>query len=299
MGRRHDWTLRPELMRRKAVPVGNWPTVADIPPGALVLDSDGVVKQKVCDFLIPVPVVIIGSGPLASAPVASAANQNMWYQSTDFGLCKYVSGFLNEGVDFVSAGRPAWIPQIAPNMAFSFFTSLRIKKTVAAAQYLISLADGDTAATQQLAVLFNQGGGTVSLRIGGVGKSAAYVLPVPATILDICITSNGTISDLWIGGAKVVSGLVNGAYTSAQNLSIFGYAANPLYNAEALFFQSSIFSGYSATGTCANLTQIDKYDMNKWDGSTSGKSEMGYGYTVTKDTPFTELSYACVPMSML
>ena len=46
MGRRHDWTLRPELMRRKAVPVGNWPTVADIPPGVPVLDSDGVVKVK-------------------------------------------------------------------------------------------------------------------------------------------------------------------------------------------------------------------------------------------------------------
>ena len=45
MGRRHDWTLRPELMRRKAVPVGNWPSVADIPPGALVLDSDGVAKE--------------------------------------------------------------------------------------------------------------------------------------------------------------------------------------------------------------------------------------------------------------
>ena len=30
---------------------------------------------------------IIGSGPLASAPVASAENQNMWYMSTDFGLC--------------------------------------------------------------------------------------------------------------------------------------------------------------------------------------------------------------------
>ena len=45
MGRqKHDWTLRPELMRRKAVPVGNWPTVADIPHGAIVLDSDGVVK---------------------------------------------------------------------------------------------------------------------------------------------------------------------------------------------------------------------------------------------------------------
>ena len=29
----------------------------------------------------------VGSGPLASAPVASAANQNMWYMSTDFGLC--------------------------------------------------------------------------------------------------------------------------------------------------------------------------------------------------------------------
>lgn len=67
--------------------VSSWPTVADIPPGMLVLDADGMVKQKVGDYLIPAPVTIIGSGPLASAPVASADNQNMYYMSTDFGLC--------------------------------------------------------------------------------------------------------------------------------------------------------------------------------------------------------------------
>lgn len=68
-------------------PVSSWPTVADIPPGVRVLDADGVVKQKVGDYLIPVPVTIIGSGPLASAPVASADNLGLWYNSTDFGPC--------------------------------------------------------------------------------------------------------------------------------------------------------------------------------------------------------------------
>ena len=56
---------------RSPTHVSAWPTIADIPHGALVLDSDGVVKQKVGDYLIPVPATIIGSGPLASAPVAS------------------------------------------------------------------------------------------------------------------------------------------------------------------------------------------------------------------------------------
>lgn len=124
---------------------------------------------------------------------------------------------------------------------FRFSRYCELKKTNAVAQYLISLADGDAPTLQQLAVLFIQKSNTVSLRIGGVEKVVPYVLPVSATILDICITSNGTISDLWIGGVKVVSGLVNGAYTSEKNLNIFGYATNPLYNAEALFFQSSIF----------------------------------------------------------
>ena len=33
-------------------PASSWPTVAAIPPGALVLDSDGVVKVKVADELL-------------------------------------------------------------------------------------------------------------------------------------------------------------------------------------------------------------------------------------------------------
>lgn len=35
--------------------------------------------------------IIIGAGPLASAPAASAANQNMYYASTDFGVVRYIS----------------------------------------------------------------------------------------------------------------------------------------------------------------------------------------------------------------
>ena len=44
--------------------VSAFPSIDAIPPGMVVLDSDGVMKQKVGDFLIPVPVTIIGSGPL-------------------------------------------------------------------------------------------------------------------------------------------------------------------------------------------------------------------------------------------
>ena len=41
--RRRD-LLRPELMAVRPVPVSAWPSIADIPIGAPVLDSDGVVK---------------------------------------------------------------------------------------------------------------------------------------------------------------------------------------------------------------------------------------------------------------
>ena len=50
MGRpNHDWTLCPELMARRYPPASSWPSVSDIPPGMLVLDADGVVKQ--CRFV--------------------------------------------------------------------------------------------------------------------------------------------------------------------------------------------------------------------------------------------------------
>ena len=78
MGRRHDWTLRPELMRRKAVPVGNWPTVADIPPGALVLDSDGTVNKK--RFVIE----LNGPDTITFPPVSADMKNNDWEISLVF-----------------------------------------------------------------------------------------------------------------------------------------------------------------------------------------------------------------------
>ena len=42
--RRRD-ILRPELMAVRPVPVSAWPSIADIPIGAPVLDSDGVIKR--------------------------------------------------------------------------------------------------------------------------------------------------------------------------------------------------------------------------------------------------------------
>ena len=39
---------------RNIKPVSAFPSIADIPPGALVLDSDGVVKIKVADELLTI-----------------------------------------------------------------------------------------------------------------------------------------------------------------------------------------------------------------------------------------------------
>jgi len=44
--------LRPELMAVRPVPVSTWPSIADIPIGAPVLDSDGAVKRKVANELL-------------------------------------------------------------------------------------------------------------------------------------------------------------------------------------------------------------------------------------------------------
>ena len=49
--RRRD-LLRPELMAVRPVPVSAWPSIADIPIGAPVLDSDGVVKRCVSPRVI-------------------------------------------------------------------------------------------------------------------------------------------------------------------------------------------------------------------------------------------------------
>ena len=77
---------------RRPKPVSEFPSIDDIPPGMVVLDSDGVVKEKVGDFLIPVPVTIIGSGTLASAPDASLNDGLYFYDNVTNNLYQSING---------------------------------------------------------------------------------------------------------------------------------------------------------------------------------------------------------------
>ena len=245
----------------------------------------------------------IGSGaiypPASSWPSVYDIPPGMLVLDADGVLKKKIKGFKNEGFDYLDTGRPSWIGALNPTESFTICTVLKIKKTAAIAQYLLGLLQGDDTPSQQVSVFFHQGAKNVSMVIGGLAANASYALPSVDTLLDICITSNGLKSDLWINGASLISGLTNGSFVTSQNLKIFGYAYNTAYNSEAIFFQSSIYSGYSSDGTKNGLSLIEKYDMDKWDGSTSGIGNNGTPYTIVKATPFTEETYALVPVSML
>ena len=291
MGRRHDWTLRPELMRRKAVPVGNWPTIADIPPGALVLDSDGVMKQKVGDFLIPVPVTIIGSGPLASAPVASAANQNVWYMSTDFGLCKYVSVFNNAGSDWINCGRPSWLDQLRPDVDAFTVCAVFMPTSVPTASRVYSLEGSSGSQTQFSLIPISNGG--LHSRLGGTSANPIHTGLTANTWYNHKLNAKIPVANSTsvLNGANVAV-LTPGNYVSTSNLFIGTYSQNPtVENFEGMIAKFAVCNGSGAI--------IDVLDLNKWDGSSTVYFDSGHACTVTDGAPLTKKGYACIPWSVL
>lgn len=76
--------------------------IASIPTGAIVYDTtDGVVKRKVGDYLVDVQYNVIGSGPIADAPVASE-NDGLYYYDN-------VTGNLYQSIGREWVGVNAWL----------------------------------------------------------------------------------------------------------------------------------------------------------------------------------------------
>ena len=293
MGRRHDWTLRPELMRRKAAPVGNWPTIDDIPPGALVLDSDGVMKQKVGDFLIPVPVTIIGSGPLASAPEASAANQNMWYMSTDFGLCKYVSVCENAGTDLVNCGVLPYLENIQANNLPVTIECVFAEKTLNV--FATPAVWGGLAVETNLALKARN----ISVMWGNVGGESVVgnsTLTANRFVRAKVSRDAGNMS-LCYNNLSYTRVATNSLAFPAKPLLIGGYSNSE--NVEGPIAKARVYSGYSATCDVSSLVLLDEWDFNQWSGGLTGSSLMGYPFTVVDGAPETRLGYRCIPWGVL
>lgn len=65
-------------------PTDQFPTIASIPTGAVVYDAaDGMLKRKVGAYLVDIQYNVIGYGPIADAPVASAGLLGFYYLQTD------------------------------------------------------------------------------------------------------------------------------------------------------------------------------------------------------------------------
>ena len=240
---------------------------------------------------------IIGSGPLASAPAASAGNQNMFYMSTDFGLCKYVGVFRNEGVDWINCGRPAWLSNLVPKVNTFTIEATSSPKSLSF-QSIVGLADVDPPPnpTKTQFLLGYKSGGAFEVYVGGTAIGGTSGL-FPVNVFNRATVAVGlTQAKCYKNGVLDVSFNISTKVSSAD--LYIGALANG-YNFEGDIASVRIYSGVNADGSTTGLTLLDKYDFNKWDGSVSGTSDMGYAYTVTKATPFTELSFACVPMSIL
>ena len=237
----------------------------------------------------------VGSGPLANAPVASAANQNMWYMSTDFGLCKYVRVFNNAGIDYINCGRPSHIINLlSPSNPYTVRVCL-LPSSISQAGVVAALSGG-TAVTTPFNIRFYNS-------FVGVTVGDAAPAEIPATQLNDafnCIVALNTgASHMIKAGSSYSESILNGSGSYSGNLFIGGRTDGVSANFEGKIAFISFYQGYNPDGSFAGLTLVDRYDFNLWDGSNSGTSIMGAPYTVVKGSPITEAEYALVPLSLL
>lgn len=203
-------------------PASAWPTVADIPPGALVLDSDGVVKQKVGDSLVPVPFTIIGSGPIASAPVASAAYAGMYYMSSEFGACVCRS----VASDYVGAYASLSTAPCLHNVNWS--VSFAVNANTVTNSYLYG--EGDIATTTTLLGIGAGAHNAKKLRVFLRDSTSAIVIDITTTsdVLDglwhyVTVVRSGSTLIFTIDGvAEAFTGLRAIAINSTPNTSSIG-----------------------------------------------------------------------------
>ena len=233
----------------------------------------------------------VGSGPLANAPVASAANQNMWYMSTDFGLCKYVSVFNNAGSDWINCGRPSWLDQLRPDVDAFTVCAVFMPTSLPSASRVYSL-DGASGVQTQFSLIPISTGGLHS-RLGGTSANPIHTGLTANTWYNHKLNAKIPVANSTsvLNGANVAV-LTPGNYVSTSNLFIGGRSENPTTeNFEGMIAKFAVFNGSGVI--------IDVLDLNKWDGTGTVRFDSGHACTVTDGTPFTAKSYSLIPWSIL
>lgn len=234
---------------------------------------------------------IIGSGPLASAPVASAGNQNLYYMSTDFGLCKYVSVFNNVGTDWINCGRPSWLDQLRPSVDEFTICAVFMPSSFPSASRIYSL-EGVAGAQTQFSLIPNATGGLFA-RLGGTSASPLHTGLTANTWYNHKLNAKLPVANSTsvLNGASVAI-LTPSNYVSTSNLFIGAFSQNPtVENFEGMIAKVAFCNGSGVI--------VDVLDLNKWDGSSAVYFDSGHACTVTDGTPFTAKSYACIPWSVL
>ena len=243
--------------------------------------NPALMNQNTLPFVNP------PSGPLASAPVASAGNQNMWYNSTDFGLCKCVSVFNNAGSDWIDCGRPSFISHLSTITRAGYRCKVVFKINANTWSTLVGLGTSSPT-TRQLQIGVSNTGVSANLYLGGASSDMPIQQSGTWGFLDINYPKTGLATASTTLGTTVINSGVIADYTG--NL-MFGVLSDGNDAAEA---STAFVKFWDSDGKL-----LDNYDFNRWDGTGSGASEKGNIYNVTDGTPFTAKSYSWIPWSVL
>lgn len=298
--RRRD-LLRPELMAVRPAPASAWPTIADIPQGAVVLDSDGVVKRKIGGGLVPVPITLVGSGPISSAPVASAELRGaMWYDETSVssanpsGLWQCRGVFNNVGTDWIDCGVPTFITNYMRPGVDSFIVEAVAKKSSSVDSFGPLVETGTAGATRifELAHVGSANNYALQANSGGVQYRNEYI-NVPVNIYHkytLVSTPGANGCSVYYDGV-LVGNFTSGLYSTITGMRFMGSPGIGIEYFDGKLASVRFFSVSSGL--------LDAYDFDLWNGTGSGMSQNGNAYTVTDGNPFTAKGYDWVPFGYL
>ena len=285
---------------RSPKPVSAWPTIADIPHGVLVLDSDGVVKQKVGGGLVPVPITLVGSGPISSAPVASAANLGAMYLETGDPLwpngrlyqSRYNGNMINNGLTAIAdAVKPTRHIVVTSDFAIElqFYAD---PANVVAFTGLFSSGRGPGSLSTDRSFWIERDAMTTTYKV------SVYDSAGTSKIISIQNVSNGYWHSIRVKKVgNLLTAYLNGVQAGTPQ-DLTGFVINDATNS-SLFSQ---LSGRSFQGRvcCAKLiaeTNGFNYDFNQTTGeSISDRSGGANTGTLTDSTPASFWSIGWTPI---
>ena len=216
---------------------------------------------------------IIGSGPLASAPVASAGNLSGMYLETgdplwpNGRLWRYRRGFNNDGTDAIVIRNSTLIrDKIRPKVDSFTFEIIFNLRSLNAWQNIVTLLGTDA---QLLILVTNLN--KIRIVVGGVVVGSDSVASLTIGKFYRCVVSvnaDGT-TKCFINSVEFVTGTCGAVVEPSALITLSAKNTTSTDNHNGYLCCFGIYYGYSSIGNTSVLTRFSSFALDEIAGSTT------------------------------